>query len=278
MGWASFANHFPMTYGHLDRFHKGMPHQKFAKKGSNSGRKACRDLALKKIAFFPLQMPFLTGYSAFISVLKILEVSGRLIMLLKPTKKHINAFVIAGKQSADYLMLTGLLPVKIIAEIVKLIAAMIFGSHLYFCKPESYSFDVQIDYYKNETDGQFYQFRFARKVTLQIKAEIREIEHMHGKIFKELMGDEEKIAFLKRFSRILKKIDPETVASEDLNSLRQFCLKNAKKAGIKIVFKTPQSNFPFKSRISVEVKKSNIEEEGSSSETDFYSFNSSSSG
>lgn len=281
-----FARHFPVTFSHFDSFRRGMPHEKFAEKGSKRGKRACRVLVMQKTASCPFSTPFLTTYSFFLASLKLIEVSGRIFTLLNPTKNHIRHFILASKQATDYLLLTFIMPVRIVAEIVKLAVAMFFGSHLYFSPPDSYPLPIQLNYYQKNADKLFYHFRFARNVTLQIKAEAREIEHVHEKIVAELIGQEEKIKFLKDFIKLLKKINLKQIESKDLNALRAFCKKSAQENDIKIAFKTPQKKeFTYSSCSSTaeESSSSSSETEESSSEmtssstsvsTDFYSFNS----
>lgn len=282
----TFARHFPVTFSHFDSFRRGMPHEKFAEKGSQRGKRACRVLVMQKTASCPFSIPFLTTYSFFLAALKLIEVSGRLFTLLNPTKNHVKNFILASKQATDYLLLSFIMPVRIVAEIVKLTVAMFFGSHLYFSPPNSYPLAIQLDYYKKIADKQFYNFRFARNVTLQIKAEAREIEHVHEKIVAEIIGMKEKIEFLKEFIKLLKKINLKQIESKDLNALRSFCKEVALENDIKIAFKTLQKEFTYSSReASVEESSSSSSSETSESSsattsssstvsTNFYSFNS----
>lgn len=237
-----FARHFPITYSHVDKFIKGVPHERYSNKKSKTGRKVCRILLLKKTALLPISISFLTCFSSMLAFFKFMEMTGRIFTLLNPTNKHFEKFILASKQVTDYVMLSCFLPIKSVAEIIKLTTAVCFGSHFYFSPVKAYSLKVQIAYYQKNTNQNFYQFYFEKNVTLQIKAEIREIEHVYEKIITELEGKEKIIVFLKRFIKLLRKISISQIISKDLDHLRSFCQKTADENDIKVAFKAPKTD------------------------------------
>lgn len=240
-GWDHFAFHFPVSYSLFDRLFGGKPQEEYSKPGSKAGRVACGKLAAKKIVLCPLSLPFLTLYSFGLSLLKLAELSARSFTLLAPSKKHVRQFVNNAKQATDYLMLTGLMPVKIVAEIVKLISAAIFDSRYYFSPPELYPIPIQISYYQEIIEKCFYRLRIARQLNLQIKAELHEIDKVQDKIFKNLKDKTKRLDFLKAFRIHLKQIGTQKVDSKDLEGIRCYCEDFSQKERIAIEFVVPQN-------------------------------------
>lgn len=239
----SFPHHFPVTSSHLKNFFTGTPNEEYCKKQSKAGKKVCALMAGKKIIIYPLSLPFLTSYSLGLTALKICETALRGFTLLSCKKKYADHFVNTAKQAIDYSMLSALLPLKITAEIVKLLIAALFDPRLVFSSPEKYSVPVQIDYFKDKIHEEFFKFSSSQALSLQIKAELHDLEQAHLKLLQELKPQETKLKWLKFLMPMIKSIYPNKVKSNDLDALRFSTKQFGIEAGITIVFKPIRKTF-----------------------------------
>lgn len=235
MGLNPFATHFPVTHSHLDKFFGGRPHEDYSK-NTLAGRQSCCKLAFKKMAFLPLSLPLLTSYALGMAILKIVELVGRIFTLVSSKKSLREGFIKTGKQATDFLMATCILPLKLLSEIIKLMSAAIFDARFYYAHPRLYPTAVQLAYYKKRLNSEFYKFRKASGLTLQLKAEMYEVEQNYEKMLGALAKDETKIEFLRRVSYHLRAIKIKDLRSNNLDRIRHSIERFSKKEGQTIEF------------------------------------------
>ncbi|KAF3362688.1 hypothetical protein PHSC3_000928 [Chlamydiales bacterium STE3] len=232
-----FKTNFPLTYMHVDRFRRGAPHEVFSQKGSLKGRRVCRLLFIKKALLSPLSLPALTLYSALLTVIKLAELSGKTFALVLPKEQNVQKFILTSKGFTDQLMLTGLMPIKIVAEITRLGLSMIFGSNIYFSPLEKHPPSIQVDYYSDAVKSQLQKF-WSKGKNRKINAEIVEIEQIHRQILEELFDEEDRIRFLKQFRVVLRDVRKACTFRLDLDKLRQFFVEFCQKEGIQMELTT----------------------------------------
>lgn len=235
MGVTPFASHFPVTHSHLDKFFGWRPHEEYSK-NTLRGRQSCCKLAFKKIAYFPLSLPLLTTYALGMAIIKIAELVGRIFTLVSSKRNFRQKFIETGKQATDFLMATCILPIKLVAEIIKLMSAAIFDARFYYASPRLYPFPVQLAYYKKRLNSDFYKFRIASGMTLQLKAEAYEIEQNYDKVLGALVKDETKIKFIRRVSYHLRAIKIKNLKSHSLDRIRHSIERFSKREGLSIEF------------------------------------------
>ncbi|MGK5594793.1 MAG: hypothetical protein ACSNEK_05475 [Parachlamydiaceae bacterium] len=230
-----------MTYSQLARFKQGQPHDQYSIKGSKQGKRVCRVLFIRKLFLSPFTAPTSSIYSMILAAIKIGELGFRFIMLTYPTPKNSRKFVRVSKQISDYLMLSVILPARVLADIGRLAVAMVVHSHYYFSKLDKHPLTVQMKYYDAAIYQELQKFWFATHLTLQQKAEINELKDAYKRILGELGKAERKKIFSEKFLFYLRLMDPMNLHSQYLIQLRKICLDFALKENIQVEFKIAYS-------------------------------------